>query len=81
MADQLPIPFIELIKLHNTVDLVANDYWRKNYEVEVACVKALVNGHVETLTEKGWSGVEFLYKDVAAVSPLTLYNPKNLPTL
>ncbi len=76
-----PIKFETMVKLYNTVELVANDFWRKSYPVAVSLVSAVVWGYVEDLTPRGWAAVQELLKDVEAVSPLTLLNPNNLPVI
>jgi len=74
------IPFEELVRLHNTVQMVVNPHWRDNFTAECALVAALVYGQVEDLTPKGWELVNNLLADIKDVSPLTILNPKNLPT-
>ncbi len=81
MRTELQIPLDELIKLYNTVELVANDFWRTHHSQAHALVSAIVWGDVEDLTRQGWQKVDRLYSDVLSVSPLTLLNPKCLPTL
>jgi hypothetical protein len=81
MADVEKVPFQRLVELHNTVELVANDYWRRNFKTEIGLVEAIVRGYVEDLTPKGWKMVVFLLKDIESVSPLTMLNPANLPII
>lgn len=77
----MKIPFEELVKLHNTVELVANSYWREHYKSEVCVLRGVVFGYVTELSDKGWEWLDVLYKDVKDVSPLTMHNPTNLPIL
>jgi hypothetical protein len=75
------IPFQRLIELFNTVELVSNSYWREEYSDAHALVKAMVFGWVEDLTPKGWEMVQTLLEDIESVSPLTIFNPNNLPII
>lgn len=73
--------FETLVKVWNTATLVSNDYWRDVFRDELALAWGVVHGHVDNLTEKGWVLIEGLYNDLDSCSPLTMYNPRNLPTL
>lgn len=75
------IPFEELVKLHNTVMLVSNDWWRTTYQSELGLVWAVVWGYVDDLTPKGWEIVVPFYQEVLKASPMCLNNPGRLPVL